>query len=187
MILLRTMRINPFYTFIITIAVCALVISVLVFGLVSMSLNVLSADDELAAVDAKINELYQERRRAETVGMLLTERKDDIVRLRGFFLDRQRPIEFIEQLENLARMTKNTIALGVQEGSKDTSSLSFRITVDGTQSSIRTFVRIFDVLPYSITISSVTFQNQSAAQTASGTDMQGSPARLTGVIIAKTL
>lgn len=181
------MSIGPFYKFIITAGICLLVISALIFGLFYMSSNIFSADGEFAAVDAKINELYQERKRAETVNMLLTEHKDDIIRLHHFFLDRQHPIDFIQQLENVARATKNTLTLGVNEGTADTSSLSFRITVDGTQSSIRTFIRILDALPYSVTLGSITFQNQGRVQTMPGTDAQASPARLTGVLIAKVL
>ena len=123
----------------------------------SMASAVRRADSDLAAVRTSIAALEQERRQARGFDRIIEERGGDLQRVEAFFVDRERPLEFIERLENLAKAAKSQIALEA-EGPDSPGRLVFRVTLDGFEANIIAFLKLFELLPYEIQVEEFTLE-----------------------------
>ncbi len=116
------------------------------------------SDFVLGEIQSKIDGLVDERRRAQVLEAVLEKRKRDLGRITEFFVDRERPIAFIEAVERAAAATGNTIAIDVDEGAGGGQVLLFRFTAEGTEANLLRYVRLLETLPYKLEIGEITYQ-----------------------------
>lgn len=117
-----------------------------------------NSDARLQNIESKIFSFEEERTLARTAEGVIKARRDDIGRINGFFVDRERPIEFIESLERIAKETRNKMALDFDEGRSKEERLFFRITAEGEEKNVRKFLRLLEFMPYEIRIEDLSFQ-----------------------------
>lgn len=110
---------------------------------------------ELASV---IAELQEERVRTHRVKDIFSERREDILLIRQFSVEPGRPIMFIEFLEDMAKKTGNAITLHTDDRSSSGDMLMFRLSLEGTPSSVQAYLGIVDALPYDVAVKSINYQ-----------------------------
>ena len=141
----------------------------------------------LADIEAETRALEEERRMARSSSSVLEERKTETARIRKFFVDRERPVEFIENVEVLARTTGNEIVLGIDEGRKTPGTLAFRFNLGGTPQSVWEYLSLLELAPYQITIEDLSFRRVLGADLRGGSPVgkQGG-AELGFIVLVKT-
>lgn len=157
-------RISPQQNIILTLFVALTAIGVFVWAYVSMAIAVGSADASFREIGGKIAALEEDRKQVRILGKMMEERKTDFIRIDAFFVSRDRPIDFIEQVEDLAKRTQNTVVLDVDEARGDSSELGFRLTVDGSEGGVSRYLRTFELLPYAVRVEDMVFQRLSGGE-----------------------
>lgn len=159
------MRLSPYQKLIATVifALSLAGISVWIFG--GLSASARNGITMLQEIESRIAILEGERKAARLFDSFSEERQEELGRIRRFFPNRERPVELIEELEKLARDTKNSISIDVDEGkSKIGKDLVFRLTVEGSQKSPRDYLKLLLLLPYEIRVEDMVFQKITTAQ-----------------------
>lgn len=156
------MRFDPTRKLIAGSAVALVIVSATAWIFWRVGLGVWQADFILGEIQSKIDGLSEERRRARALEEVLVSRKDDLARVNGFFVDRERPIAFIESMERAAARTQNSIAIDVDERTGEERTLSFRVTAEGDEANLLKYVRLLETLPYKIETEEVVFQRIAA-------------------------
>lgn len=88
-----------------------------------------------------------------------SRRRDDIGRINKFFIEKDRPLDFIEAIESLGRITHSTLAIDAGGVSKESDYFIFRLAIDGDQENTLKFLSLLERMPYTIRISSLTVSN----------------------------
>ncbi len=119
----------------------------------------------LRETEVRIGEFEEKRKAARLFEALLEERKEDFERISRFSPNRERPVELIEELEQLAKDTQNSISIDVDEGRSNIGqNLVFRLTVEGSETSSRNYLKLLLLLPYEIKVEDLVFQQITTAQ-----------------------
>ncbi len=135
--------------------------------------GVMRDDAVRADIAARLDGFAQDRARAQAFSVLRAERQEDITRMSEFFVDRARPVAFLQALEGLGRATGTTIAIEVDDAASDTEHLGFRVVVEGSgQKNMARFARLLERLPYVITVGEINEEKKSpdAAVTSGPSD-----------------
>jgi len=133
------------------------VASILIFGWFSGTIDSSSAG--LGSIRARIRLLEKERAAVRGLVFLLESRETTLARIQKFLVRRDEPLEFIETLENIAKVSGNLVALDFDsEKSKKGDELAFRVIVDGTRVGVFRYVRLLELLPYHIRINEIAYQ-----------------------------
>src|SRR3989338_90725 len=85
-----------------------------------------------------------------------SRRADDIGRINKFFIEKDRPLDFIESLEYLGRITQTALAIDAGGMSKESDYFTFRFAIDGDLENTFKFLSLLEQIPYNILISSFT-------------------------------
>lgn len=182
------MGLNPFHKLIITAFVSIVFIGILAWFLGTASSDVLNSVDILSSIESRIATLEFDRRTALAVAEVIRKHSSDFERIGKFLIDRERPVEFIEALENLANSTDNEIAIDVvaaeRGASKDT--LSFRLTIEGSSASVFRYLRLLELMPYHISAEDFNYQTLNLAPAVGGKSKSSSQMRLAILIKVKT-
>lgn len=128
------------------------------------------------AIAARRRDLAEEEILQSAASERSNARGVDLERIRGFFVNRQEPIDFVERLEAIAAKTGTGIALEVDESS-GSDDIIFRITLEGTRASVARFVRALESAPYLVRVEEMNFQSV-RADMAPNPVFQGDGARL---------
>ena len=150
-----------------------------------LSSSILSSSERLAEVESKIASLEEERRRARASEFIFEERELSLKRLESFFIPSEKPVGFIESLEELARLTGNELSLDLVTGEPREGLFSFRITVEGTAESSSRYLALLELMPHEIIVEELSLQR--FAGTPSGSAEKGKNERLIIIIAVKTL
>lgn len=110
-------------------------------------------------VQEKITDAAEQRRQARISGALLQQRNKDLARIARFFVNRKNPIAFIEAVERAGAETYSDTHLDIDEGRSSEWTLRFRFTVQGAKDDLLRFVRVLELLPYSIDMQEMVFQD----------------------------
>ena len=122
------------------------------------SRNMQNNKESLRDTLAKIAQLEEEKKAAQSAKDLLKQRSADLARIENVSVNRKEPLEFIEALETLGRDTKNLISLDFDESRREENRLFFRLTVEGTEQSARQYLKLLELMPYQIQVEDVFFQ-----------------------------
>ena len=85
-----------------------------------------------------------------------SRRADDIGRINKFFIEKDRPLAFIETIESLGRITQTALAIDAGGMSKESDYFTFRFAIDGDRENTFKFLSLLEQIPYNILISSFT-------------------------------
>lgn len=88
-----------------------------------------------------------------------SRRADDIKRINKFFIEKDRPLDFIEAIESLGRTTQTTLAIDAGGMSKESDDFTFRLAIDGEQKNTLKFLSLLEQMPYTVRISSLAVSN----------------------------
>lgn len=105
--------------------------------------------------------LEQERSRRDQSQHILSTDIQDIKRINDFFADHQRPVQFLQDMEQTAELTSNNLLITPGSGEQIENTLAFNFEIDGTAQSVFQFLRALEYAPYSITTNEFTFQRLS--------------------------
>lgn len=141
-----------------TAAIAALVLIAGGWGFGRMSHRVIQSDLALAEIQSRIGASAEERRGVRSLEEILKKRQPDLDRISAFFVPRERPIAFIEQVERLAASTGNSIAIDVDDGRSNEEALVLRFTVEGGEKNMLRYVRLLEAMPYKIEMEEMIFQ-----------------------------
>lgn len=152
------MRFNHRQKLLLTVILSLITVSI--FGLVLgwLFIRVKKASVALKETADKIALLETERKTARETQILFKVRAEDLTKINRFFVDRERPVEFIENLEKIAQKTKGQIVIDFDEGRSKEKNLFFRLTVDGSEAGTRKYLKLLELMPYKIGVENVTFQ-----------------------------
>lgn len=112
------------------------------------------ARDTIQEIEKKIAAMEEQKRSAKRFQNLRIERREDIDRINSFFVNKEKPVEFIEDLEELARNTKNRLLLSV-DSTATGNILKFRIEIEGTQESVFRYLKLLELVPYEAYITDI--------------------------------
>lgn len=152
------MRLTPRQNIILTLILALVAVSPFGWVYVSMAASVANASASLREIGGRIAALEEERRQVRALEKMLEDRGADFARIDAFFVNRDRPVDFIEQVEDLARRTQNTLVLGVEGPADNSGELGFRLTIDGSQSTVSRYLKLFELLPYALRVEDLVFQ-----------------------------
>ena len=88
-----------------------------------------------------------------------SRRADDIKRINNFFIEKDRPLDFIEAIESLGRITRSTLAIDAGGIDKESDYFTFRLAIDGDPENTLNFLSLLEQIPYTIRVSSFTVSN----------------------------
>ena len=88
-----------------------------------------------------------------------SRRADDIGRINKFFIEKDRPLDFIESLEYLGRITQTALAIDAGGMNKESDYFTFRLAIDGNQKNTFKFLSLLERMPYTILVSSLAVSN----------------------------
>lgn len=153
------MRVNAARKLIITSALSLFIAGFSAAGFWRLAQGVTRGESRLQVIESQIASLEEERKLARSGASLLEAHRRDLERFRKIAVNRERPVEFIETLENLAKDTKNTIVLDFDEGRSSPDSLLLRLTVEGSEESTRQYLSLLEFLPHEIRVEELTLQS----------------------------
>ncbi|MBI4137851.1 MAG: hypothetical protein HY472_01205 [Candidatus Sungbacteria bacterium] len=125
---------------------------------IGMSRAVFSTRLQLERIRTDLALLEQRQRAAFAFADMTKRRKTDIDRIRTLFVDPNRPLNFIEHVEELARRTKTRVSLGTETPKQGEPGLLFRITAEGSTQAIRAMHALIEAAPFAIRQERVLFQ-----------------------------
>lgn len=110
------------------------------------------------AIAQDIADLAEDRAAARNAAALVRSRAADLDRVKNFFVDRERPVAFVEDLERLAKDTDTVLALGVDEGGSDKDTFLFHLSVEGDRARVIRYVRGLEAIPYVIHVDEMSLE-----------------------------
>jgi hypothetical protein len=146
------MRLTIMHKLTATTGAALIVIGILVWAMLFLASKIDGMQSHITQTKTAISSLENQRRHMSSLTRIVEERQRDFERINSYFVDSDRPITFIETLEDLARRTENSITLdtGTSIGREET--LAFNIMIEGTQESTLRYIKLVELLPYELTI-----------------------------------
>ncbi len=114
---------------------------------------------EIQIIREEIASLEAENGAIRDFQAVRSRRADDIERINKFFIEKDRPLDFIESLESLGRVTHSTLAIDAGGLSKESDYFTFRLAIDGNQENTFKFLTLLERMPYTIIVSSLAVSN----------------------------
>ena len=107
-----------------------------------------------------------------------TSRQADIERINKFFIEKERPLNFIEAMESLGRSTRIRMSLDAAGQPDKGNSFTFRILAEGERSNIFRLISLIEKMPYYITVNSFSL-NQAANLGPAGSEIKNTVLSMT--------
>lgn len=161
------MRFSPKQKLIATVTVSAVALGACLWGFWVVANGVLRDDAVRADIVARLDALAADRAHAQAVSALRALRQEDSARVATFFIDRTRPIQFLQALESVGRVTGAAVAIDVNDAGSDATHLGFRVIIEGGRQDMVRFLRILERLPYLITVTEINEERKSPDARAS--------------------
>ncbi len=148
-----------------TIAVSLTVLSFLSWVLAKLLNQAKTASTVLRGSAEKIFELEAKRKLADEMRILIKDRAEDLAKINKFFVDRERPVEFIENLEEVGKKTKNRVFIDFDEARSKGKNLYFKLTIEGSENSTRQYLKLLELMPYKVRVEDLNFQKMTISET----------------------
>ena len=115
---------------------------------------------------AKLNEIHaevffneHERKAIRLAEATIKEHQEDLARINKIFINKEKPVEFVEDLESLAKISGNLFVIDLDETkSAEGKDLFFRLAVDGNQASVTRYLKALELMPYKMSVKEAAFQ-----------------------------
>ena len=144
--------------FIITSVITLAGISISLYAFIAASASLRDYRTTLTATITRIAVDEKDFNRLTKISDILKTRSSDIQRFQAIAVDRQRPLKFIETMEQIGHLTSTKVALSINQGGGDPAFLSFGATLEGTETNVHAMLGLIQALPYQISIENITFQ-----------------------------
>lgn len=141
--------------------VTGIYLAVLVFwgwGLAGLLQQVKDASITLRGLEEQIVLLEAKRKIAGDLQILLENRDKDLTKINSFLVSKDRPVGFIEDLEDAAKKTKNRVAIDFDETRSKNKDIFFRLAIDGSEDSVLRYLKLLEFMPYKIKVEEVSLQ-----------------------------
>lgn len=125
--------------------------------------RVKNAGATLQDLKGQIPALEEKRKLAGEMQALFKNRTGDLEKIRSFLISKDRPVVFIESLEELARKTRNRIAINFDEGKSKDQNLFFRLTLEGGEENVLKYLQLLELMPYKLKVEEVSIQKLTSA------------------------
>lgn len=123
----------------------------------------------LEEVETKLAAMEYGRKNAYAIRNVLKEKRVITSRIRALFINRDRPIAFLDEITRLGKITGNNVVLDYSEQESDQESLAFRLTVEGAAENTLKYVKLLELMPFALSIESINWQAFSPADAAGNT------------------
>lgn len=149
---------NKIYTILSIFALVSLLLAVffiypLLKGIEKNSDDLVSAKNNMVALDSQISETEKFQKNYESY-------KPDLEKIDQLFVDQNNPVSFFEFLEKTADSSKITSQISLQSSSKNSQPfILFQFSSKGNFSDMLDFIKKIENGPYLIEIESLTIQN----------------------------
>lgn len=114
--------------------------------------------EEIAAAQQEISASEEKRAAISKAKTLFAQYESAITRINNVYVNKDSPVEFIEEIERLAEKTRNNLALAIDSPASDGSFLGFQITLEAIEKNALDFLSLIELLPYEIIITELHFQ-----------------------------
>ena len=131
--------------------------------LIRLLRQVKNAGITLRELEGKIVELEAKRKEAGDIQTLLQDRAEDLAKINSFSVNKERPVIFIEDLEDAARKTQNRVIIDFDEGRSRDKNIFFRLTIEGSKDSVLKYLKLLEFMPYQIKVEEMAWQKLAAA------------------------
>jgi|GEM_PF-3404987 hypothetical protein len=165
---------SPRRKFVATLSASIAVLGVAFWGFGYIASVILRDQATRADLQERLVSLAQDRVRADAAAALRGRRGDDIARVLGFFVERARPVVFLQSLENLGRITRTTVTIDVDDDGVAAGYMGFRVIVEGEGRDTARYLRLLEHLPYVMTIAEISDEKA----LSDGSAQTGPPDRL---------
>lgn len=148
---------SPKFTLTILSSILAVAASLAVFWL--LYANAESLDETKAVHLAEAARLEEKRKNIRKILQTIKANPVGVERLNAFLVDRERPIAFIEAVEELARHTGNSVSLDLTGSETAKDDLSFRLTVEGELPRLIRYLALLENMSYGIGLEEISYQH----------------------------
>lgn len=145
-------------TFSATLVLALIAVVLLTLVYVILLKGVREGERAIREVEGKIAASKEREEAARAASALLQQRRGDIARITAFLVDKEKPVVFIETIENLAKNTGNRLELTLAGDERKDSELAFIALVQGTEEGVMRYLKLLELLPYAITFDTVRFE-----------------------------
>ncbi|MBI2053396.1 MAG: hypothetical protein HYT41_01460 [Candidatus Sungbacteria bacterium] len=132
------------------------------FAFWRMARSILAGGAVAQELHAKIDGFERNRIEAKDVEKVLTERAADYMSVREFYVDAKQPVTFLKDLEAIARATGTKLAIDLEGVGSDAQHLLLRLSLEGSEKQLLSYVRLLERMPYYLEITEVSYQNLAA-------------------------
>ena len=167
----------------ITLAVSLLILLCLGWVFWSMYRGAENLRNELNSLEDRTTLSGKEREGARLTHLLEEENSAAVERIKSFFVDRVNPVKLVEELENTAKLSKNDFSVNLDENLSKGEDMFFRLTVAGTEKSVKNYLRLLELIPYHLRIEEFIFQKVEAETNAPSRSGLFNPVRATHRLI----
>lgn len=98
------------------------------------------------------------RKAARESTFVLESRKEQLKRLDKFFIKKDQPVPFVEKLESSAKKLGNKFTIELDENKKAGENMFFRLSISGSESSVKNYLHFLELLPYKIKVEEIFWQ-----------------------------
>lgn len=164
--------------FVMTVGVSLIGVFVSVGAFVFLHSRIQAARGALQDIATEIGTREMARRNARALAQILAARERDIERVQSFFIDRDRPVEFVETLERLATTAGVALEISVDEGVGRDTPLVFRLSVKGARVRVLQYLGLIETVPHAVRVAAFQYQSEVSREDAAGQDSGNVPAVL---------
>lgn len=161
---------TPRTVFFITVTVSCIALGASAYAFTRLANRVLNYRTTLEILDAQISALEEKRMHARRIDTLLKGRAADLARVKASFVER-RPIALIEEIERIADHTKNNLVLEIIEDGSVPRDVELRLSIEGSEQSVRAMLQLIELLPYQVSIDDLTFERVNVSGASAATSL----------------
>lgn len=154
------MRLSPFSKLILSLSLSAVSVGFAAWIFTWLVSGVHSTVIALTSIEEKLSTLEEDEKMTRTLGGLYRMQADNLARINRFFVDREEPLQFIQEVERLSRATGNKVAIDFNAQESKGGALAFKFTVEGSRKNTFLFLRLLELIPYPAAVENISFQNE---------------------------
>lgn len=152
------MTLSPLKKFLIISLIPLAITIALLFAFIFISNHIFNYRDTLQVTMGNLVTNEKDFNHMQKISELIKNRNQDIQRIKHIAIDHERPLVFIETIEQIGRISGVKVTLTVNDKSDNAHVLVFRATLDGSEKNVRDMLALIQELPYQIKIENVSFQ-----------------------------
>lgn len=160
------MRYSIKQKFIITALLCAGTVTASLYIFFWLVSTIQNSEANLEEIKSNVSIYEMDRAAIRLSEKIISEYGFSITRVNEFFIDDKRPINFIEDIQDLAKKTENSIELNLREGSDQKGWIDFLIKIEGSEKNVLDYLTLLELMPYEIRIKDLKYQTRVSEKSA---------------------